>query len=115
MGVDFLRNKTRSFAKSWDRARLRLGTPDLFSIQPEHQPTTVVADLTVKNIPSKLDNVLVRANPDHIGIYVGNEEIGQLVEPSQEILEAIRAGCGIAQGHVEQINPLSRTVEIAIR
>ena len=45
MGADFIEKATPSFKKSWDRARVTLGTADLFTRIPDCVARTAAADI----------------------------------------------------------------------
>lgn len=114
MGSDFIEKATPSFKKSWDRHRVKLGKSDLFTQQPTCTIRTATAEI-IGEVELKVgDNLTIEIQENCLIAMRGNSRVSRFNAPPQEIMEGIQKSCGIAKGTVEQVNSLSRTVEISL-
>ena len=114
MGVDFIRERTKTFTKGWDHRRVELATPDLFKRQPEYAARTAAAAVAPNVTLAEGEAVTVQLDGEHLIAMRGLSEVARFIRPPQEILQAIKGSCGLARGVVEQFNPISGTVEISM-
>ena len=114
MGADFIEKATPSFKKSWDRERVKLATPDLFTRQPDCAARTAAADIIGEARLQVGDRLTVELQDDVLVARRGNSTVARFSDPPQEVIEAMKTSHGIAKGTVEQVNDLSRVAEISL-
>ena len=114
MGLDFVRNKTKTFVKSWDRHRVELGTPDLFTKQPDYCGRTATAEVGNSVILCEGDCLTVEIDGQRLVAIRELSQVAHFISPPAELFQAVREGCGVARGVVQQVNVVSGTVEISI-
>ena len=69
MGLDFIRQRAKTFTRSWDRHRLSLRERTLFSKDPEDSPRTAIARLARELEPGA--TILVCAEDAGLSAYRG--------------------------------------------
>lgn len=114
MGIDFIEKAAPSFKKSWDRERVNLATSDLFTCQPDRAARSATAYL--------IDGLQLKAGEwvtveIHDGVLIarrGNGIVAQFNNPPPELVEAVKASCSIAKGHIDQVHDLAGMVEISL-
>jgi hypothetical protein len=96
MGVDFIRKHAKKFNKGWDRDRMKLSTPDLFTRYPERTLRAVVGQTRSGcQVPCGTD-VVVRVVEDRAVAIQDITAVADLLDLPEDVLEAVRE-CG---GHV---------------
>lgn len=98
MGLDFIRQRAKAFKRAWDRHRISLTTPTLFSVDPECAPRTAVATLDSELKPGS--RMLVRAHPRGLTGYQGHTPVAVFVDPPADVVAAVRRSGGHAEGRV---------------
>jgi hypothetical protein len=114
MGVDFLGRTKKTFHKSWDQARSRLFTSDLFLQIPDCAGHSAVFDLMGELNVKQGDLVTVEKVG---GILVARHclrEVGRAANPPVEILKAVEDSCGVAKGTIHQIYAGAAVAEISL-
>lgn len=111
MGLDFVRQRAADFHRSWDQHREKLGTPTLFSVDPECSSRTLVATTTKPLEKGK--RILIRTEEGDLSAYVGLTRVAQFVSPPPDVIAAIRQSGGYAEGCVVS-NAGERVVEVAL-
>lgn len=114
MGADFLERAAPTFRKSWDRARITLGTADLFTRNPECKARTAIADVLGDVRLDVGERVIVDLQGDTLMARRGNRGVARFANPAGDLLRAVRESCGIADGRIERIHRLSGVVEISL-
>jgi hypothetical protein len=114
MGIEFIRTRAKTFKKSWDRHRVSLATPTLFTQQPVCAARTAAADLTGCATLQKGDTVIVQLNGTRLVAMRGLSEAAYFTDPPPELVSAVRESYGVARGTVEQINTIAGVAEISI-
>lgn len=114
MGADFIEKATPSFKKSWDRARVELATPDLFTSTPSCAARTAVADIVPDQCLQVGEQLTVEIEAGILVARRGNAEVARFTAPPLELVQAVEAACGIAKGTVEQVHELARVAEISL-
>lgn len=114
MGLEFIRKAAPTFKKSWDRHRVSLATPTLFTQQPTCVARTAAADLANNATLEKGDTVIVQLNGTTLVAMRGLSKVAYFIAPSPALVSAIQQSCGVARGTVEQINSIAGVVEISI-
>ena len=114
MGLEFIRKAAPTFKKSWDRHRVSLATPTLFTQQPVCVARIAVADLASAATLEKGDTVTVQLNGTKLVAMRGLSEVAYFTAPSPALVSAVQQSCGVARGTVEQIHSIASVVEISI-
>lgn len=114
MGADFIEKATRTFKRTWDRGRLRLGTADLFTRAPECGPR-VVAGKILGDVRVKIgDRLTVEVEGGALIGRLGLTPIAEFAGVPEEIIHAIKSSSGVATGQVEQIHELAGVLEVSL-
>lgn len=114
MGAEFIEKAAPSFKKSWDRARLRLATADLFTRSPDCAARTATADI-LSDAPLKIgDKLTVEAQGRTLVARRGNTDVARFTNPAPALLDAVNASSGIARGTVEQVYSIARVADISL-
>lgn len=114
MGAEFIRRAAKSFRKRWDYGRMRLGTADLFTQQPDHVATSAPFELAGSGSLCSGDVVTVEKSGDTLVARSGLSEVARSLRPPAELLSAVDRSCGIAKGTVEQVHSAAGVVEISL-
>ena len=114
MGADFIRKAAKSFTKSWDRHRLALATPTLFTIGPTCASRSVAADIIDGVALLEGERLTVQTVNGQTVALRGLSTVAVIKNPSADIAAALDAACGIAQGTVEHIHKLSGVADISL-
>lgn len=111
MGLDFIREKTPSFTKSWDRHRIALCQRSLFTRDPELRYRAALATTN-----AGLDagaGMLVRAEGAGLTGYRGLTRVAVFVDPPADLVAAVREVGGYVEGEVVAMHE-GNVAEIAI-
>ena len=114
MGADFVEKAARTFRKSWDRARVLLGTADLFTRVPESVSHTIAAKVVGGAKLVAGEKVTVEECGPIFIVRRGLTEVAVADEPPSDLADAVRDSCGIGKGTVEQVHQAAGIVEISI-
>ncbi len=114
MGAEFIRKAAKGFQKSWDRRRVELATPDLFTRPASCAARTAEADIVGDARLRLGDAVTVQASENGLIAMRGLNVVARFHTPSADLVAAVRSACGVAKGIVEQIHPLSGVAEISV-
>jgi hypothetical protein len=114
VGADFIRKAAKTFTKSWDRHRLDLATPTLFTAEPSCAASTVVADIVDGVTLREKERLTVQTLNGRVIALRGLSTVAVINNPSTEIVAALDAACGMAQGTVEHIHRLSGVADISL-
>ena len=114
MGADFIEKATPSFKKSWDRARVTLGTADLFTRTPDCVARTAAADIIRGAHLEVGDRLTVEAQGSQLIARRANSVVASFTNPPPDLLQAVIASCGIAKGTVEVIHTTAGVAEISL-
>ena len=106
-----------SHKKARDKARIALGTPNLFS-KSLHITQTYRAEVHQRGCVSTGTHVVVcfdhnSALPRLIARVEGRE-VAVFISPSDALLEGVRESSGEALGHVVQVSDRTSIVEICV-
>ena len=114
MGLDFIRKAGKSFRKNLDQSLVDLGTPNLFSREPNCQPRSYVA-MVGAAVKLGIGEILsVRLCDGKIVAQKGMDIVAEFETPPEELLEAIRASWGEAYGTVQDVHDMANTAEITV-
>jgi hypothetical protein len=115
MGLDFLRRTAKSSSKAWDRGKADLSIPSLFAQQPESQARTVLADYDDDVQLSSGEALTLHWQDQSMLVVRENTRVGRVQNPPPDIVAKVRDSGGCALGHVQTVNQLSRTADVAIK
>lgn len=114
MGADFLEKATPQFEKCWDNGRLDLVTQDLFTRLPTTRSRSFAAELQGSASLKKGEKLTIDKVGKTLVATRGHTELARCEEPASELIDAIEANCGLAQGTVDEVHELAGIVEISI-
>jgi len=114
MGVDFIEKAAPTFRKSWDRAKVRLGTSELFTRLPECTARTAAAELVGCARLAVGDYLTVEHDGDGLIALRGQSVVARFLDPPQELVLAVKDSCGVAKGTVEQVHEMAAIAEISL-
>lgn len=114
MGLDFIRRASKGFTKAWDRGRVSLAQPTLFTRHPESRRRTVIAELSPGCRVSVGMELMVCVDGERLILLEEISEVGCVECPPADSVDAIRTTGGHALGHVVCINPISGTADVEI-
>jgi hypothetical protein len=114
MGADFSEKTTPTFKKCWDTGRLDLVTEDLFRRLPTVKTRSFAAEICGSAVLQKGDKITVDKIGNALVATRGHAELARSENSPAELLEAIEAHCGVAQGVIDEVHELAGIVEISI-
>ncbi len=114
MGADFIEKATPTFKKSWDRERLQLATADLFTRLPTSNTRSFAAHISGESALSKGDKLTVEKIRGALVLTRGHTEIARSDNPPLELVQAVEARCGIAQGTVDEVYDAAGVADISL-
>lgn len=101
MGVDFINKTKNAIRKGLDQSRVELGTPNLFSRDPEEAPRSYSVALRPGRKLATDEQVCVRLQGGGSVVAMdGIEVIGVFDAPPGELVEALEASQGDGWGTV---------------
>lgn len=114
MGSEWERKRAQGFKKGLDKRLVELGTPNLFTQQPERAARTVAADIAEGTSVEEGQSLTVQKIGSRLAVMRGLQEIGELLNPPSEIISAIEGSFGVAKGIVRAFHEEAAVAEIAI-
>lgn len=114
MGAEFLKKTRNTNAKSLDKGRARLATPDLFTRTPDDQPRSAVAKINTGAALSHGEKVIVESDGKSLSAVIGHKTVATFANPPADVVSAISNSGGVAKGEVSKINPISKTADIKL-
>jgi len=114
MGADFLEKAAPSFQKCWDQGRLDLMNEDLLTRLPTAKTRSFPAKLSQSGSIRKGDKITVDKVGETLVATRGLTEVARCDDPPAQLLEALAANCGVAQGTVDEVHELAGIAEISI-
>jgi hypothetical protein len=114
MGIDFIGKAAPSFEKSWDRARVRLGTADLFTRQPQAAARTAAAAIAPGVTLRAGEFLVVECDGTDLVALRQQAVVARFVDPPGSLVKAVQDSCGVAKGTVEDVHVLSSIAEISL-
>ena len=114
MGIDFIEKATPSFKKSWDRAKVVVGTADLFTRTPDCAARAAEAEIIDGASLDVGDRLTIEAQGTQLVARKGNSEVARMPAPPAAIHQAVVDSCGIAKGTVEHVHSMARVVEVSL-
>ena len=114
MGVDFIRKAAKSFHKGLDQSRIDLGTPSLFTRQPDREPRAYAATIRENRKLSRGEDLSVRIHEGKIVAQRGMDIVAEFDAPPVELVESLEESYGEACGTVHEVYEIADTVEITV-
>jgi hypothetical protein len=114
MGADFLEKAAPHFEKCWDKGRLDLVTQDLFTRLPTTRSRAFAAELQGSASLTKGEKITIDKVGTTLVVSRGHTELARCEDAAAELIEAIEANCGIAQGSVDEVHEMAGVVEISV-
>jgi hypothetical protein len=114
MGIDFIRKAAPSYRKGLDRRRVELGTPGLFTRQPDCAPRTFAAKVRDGHALAPGEKLGVCLDGDQVTALRGLDPVAVFTNPSAELRDAISASHGEACGVVREFHDIASIAEITV-
>jgi hypothetical protein len=114
MGSEWERKRAEGYKKRLDKRLVELGTPNLFTQQPERAPRVAAADIVDGASVSPTQDIVIQKIGDRLAVMCGLEEVGQLSNPHAEIVSAVEKSFGMARGVVQVFHEDASIAEISI-
>jgi len=114
MGADFLEKATPQFEECWDNGRLDLVTQDLFTRLPTSKSRSFAAEMRANASLKKGEKLTIDKLGEILVVTRGHTELARCADAAPELIDAIGANCGIAQGTVDAVHDLAGVVEISV-
>jgi hypothetical protein len=114
MGSEWERKRAEGFKKRLDQKLVELGTPNLFTQQPERAPRVAAADIADGASVSPLQDIVIQKIGDRLAVMCDLHEVGQLSNPHPEIVSAVEKSFGVARGIVQVFHREASIAEISI-
>jgi Tfp pilus assembly protein FimT len=114
MGADFQEKAAPHFEKCWDNGRLDLVTQDLFTRLPTTRSRAFAAELQGSASLKKGEKVTIDKVGRKLLVSRGHTELARCEDAASELIDAIEANCGVAQGSVDGVHEMAGIVEISV-
>jgi hypothetical protein len=114
MGTDFLEKTAPTFQKCWDQGRVDLASQDLLTRLPTVKARSFAAEVATPGSLQKGDKITVDKVDKALIATRGLTELARCEDPPAELLDALAANCGVAQGVVDEVHEVAGIVEISI-
>jgi hypothetical protein len=114
MGSEWERKRAEGFKKHLDKGLVELGTPNLFTQQPERAPRIAAADIAEGASVKEGQLMVIQKIGNKLTVMCGLQEVGELLDPSSEIVSAVEKSFGIAKGIIRTFHEEACVAEISI-
>lgn len=114
MGIEFIRKAAKSYRKGLDRRRVELGTPDLFTRQPDRAPRAFAAKLREGHEVTRGEKLSVCLDGGQITVLRGLDPVATFINPPMDLKDAVSASHGEACGQVKEIHEMAGVAEITV-
>ena len=114
MGSEFLSKAKRPIEKHIDSKRMKLATPDLFTVKPTEMPRRYVVTLTSDAKVSDGEALIVGPKDGKLNMYRGNKVVGSFDNPGDGAISEIERSGGVANGRVERVHKLANKAEVSL-
>ena len=114
MGSEWERKRAEGFKKRLDKRLVELGTPNLFTQQPERAPRVAAADIVDGASVSPQQDIVIQKIGSRLAVMSGLRDLGQLSNPHPEIISAVEKSFGMARGIVQVFHQDASIAEISI-
>jgi hypothetical protein len=114
MGVDFLGKTKKSFVKHIDSGRAKLAEWDLLTVLPTNQARSFVASLEVGVTVQDGETLITQAYKGELHLVRDNTPIGKFDKLPADIIKAIEASGGLANGVVHRTHRFSNKVDLTL-
>lgn len=114
MGLDFMRERAKTFRKSWNRGGSEIATRNLFTKDVECQTRSVIADIDERCEVTSGEEVVLQQAEGQLEVWRETRCLGVVTSPPSDLAEIILASGGVALGRIDRVNKLSATVGITV-
>jgi len=114
MGLDFIEAVAKPFQKKLDKMRVKLGTPDLLTQEPECAPRRYATTILENQKLSRDEQLVVCLQGDRVFVLRGFDRVAVLDTPNSELLEALKESHGEACCMIAEVYSCADTAEIII-
>jgi hypothetical protein len=116
VGSEFIQKAAPACKKAWDRGRVRLSTPGLFTHEPLKAARTIAGEIVGQAEVCAGDGLTVEPDAGGVGLVArrGLTEVLRFHRPPAAILQAVKESCGVASGRVEYVHDLAGVAEVSL-
>jgi len=114
MGLDYAEKRAKSYRKGLDNSRIELGTPGLFTQQPNCMPRAYAATVRSGQTLKPGDKVGVRLDGEQVVVLRGLDHVATFTNPTAELKTALVASYGEGCGIVQDSHAIACTAEITV-
>jgi hypothetical protein len=114
MGVDFIRQRAKTFRKSWDNHKIELSRRTLFTQEPDCLARGAAARIVGPRPLITGERVLVRVDGDRLVAVQDMAVRAIFLEPPLSLMDLIRSTGGYADGEVCAVNTTGDLVEVTV-
>jgi hypothetical protein len=114
MGVDFIRRHAKKFNKKWDKDRLAVCKPDLFTRQPSAPIRSVVACPTAGAVITVDEEIVIRIEPNRAVAVKGITAIAEIKSLPPDVRDAVINCGGHVRGRVTNVSSDGMALEMEI-
>lgn len=114
MGLDYAEKRAKSYRKGLDNSRVELGTPDLFTQQPNCMPRVYAAIVRKGETLLPGDKVCVRLDGEQVIALRGLDHVATFTHPTPELKVALIDSHGEGCGTVQESHVIACTAEITV-
>lgn len=114
MGIEIAKQRAKSFRKGLDNSRIELGTPTLFTQQPDSVPRTYAATVRKGYALATGEKLGVRLDGDQVLVLRGLVHVATFNNPPTDLKSALVASHGEGCGTVHDTHDIASTAEITV-
>src|SRR5665213_554887 len=114
MGIEIAQKRAKSFRKGLDNSRIELGTPTLFTQQPDSVQRAYAATVRKGQELSIGEKLGLLLEGDQVLVLRGLDHVATFNSPPAELKSALVASHGEACGTVQDTHDIARTAEITV-
>jgi len=114
MGSEWERKRAEAYKKRLDKKLVTLGTPNLFTQEPQRAPRIAAADIMEGARLKNGETLVIQKIGNKLALMSGLKEVGQLRNPHTEIISAVEKSFGVAKGVVKTLHEDACVAEISV-
>lgn len=114
MGIEIAEKRAKSYRKGLDNSRAELGTPTLFTQQPEQLPRTYAVSILPGHSLCVGEKLGIHLDGKEVIVLRGLEHVARFTNPTDELLAALAASHGEACATVQDTYETACIAEVIV-
>jgi len=114
VGVDFIRQRAKTFTKSWDNHRVELSRRTLFTQEPDCLARSAAARMVGPRPLITGERVLVRVDGERLIVVQDMAVRAVFLDPPSSLMDIVRGTGGYADGEVCAVSSTCELVEVTV-